>query len=175
MKRKKRLPYHRLTDEQVAEIIALYVGGESGLAVARRFGITLGGVKYRVKKAGKWEGKNRTIIYPRRPRKAVDWQIRFWSRIQKSSGCWIWQGCKDIGGYGMFPVPGIGSKAHRIAWTLLRGPVPIGLVVDHLCSNPACVNPEHLEPVTQRENIMRTIARGRRYPGRARRASVLTE
>lgn len=77
------------------------------------------------------------------------------------NGCWLWLGFTDAGGYGRLSV---GSKrdgtngtasAHRAAWELVNGPVPIGLVLDHLCRNRACINPSHLEPVTQRENTLR--------------------
>jgi len=73
--------------------------------------------------------------------------------------CWEWRGQKLWSGYGRFFVwaPGGGGKrpAHRVAYELFIGPVPAGLDLDHLCRNRGCVNPDHLEPVTRRTNLLR--------------------
>lgn len=80
---------------------------------------------------------------------------RFWAGVAKSEACWIWtRSC--IRGYGQFYLDGRNRKAHRIAYELLVGPVPDGLVLDHLCRVTRCVNPEHLEPVTVAENNRRS-------------------
>jgi hypothetical protein len=75
------------------------------------------------------------------------------------SGCVEWVGYRNTFGYGHLTlcVSGVRRtfKAHRLAYELEVGPIPEGLVLDHLCSNPACVNPAHLEPVTQKENVRR--------------------
>ena len=80
------------------------------------------------------------------------------------SGCWIWMGQIGPTGYGRVMVknPGITEKAgwvngyaHRVMYEALRGPIPEGLQLDHLCRVRCCVNPAHLEPVTQQENIRR--------------------
>jgi hypothetical protein len=70
--------------------------------------------------------------------------------------CWIWNGPKDKRlGYGCAQHNGQSIKAHRLVYEAVVGKIPDGLVVDHLCRVTSCVNPDHLEPVTQRENLMR--------------------
>jgi hypothetical protein len=81
---------------------------------------------------------------------------RFWSKVAKSDGCWTWTAYTTRDGYGVFGVePRKTALAHRVAYEMERGPVPDGLELDHLCRNPRCVRPEHLEPVTHRENLLR--------------------
>lgn len=70
-------------------------------------------------------------------------------------GCWVWTGSRDPNGYGQIAVDGRPRKAHRVAYAALVGPIPDGLQLDHLCRVRACVNPDHLEPVTLRENVAR--------------------
>ena len=86
---------------------------------------------------------------------------RFFSRIDKiPSGCWVWTGSIMQCGYGRMKVDNKTVLAHRLAYELMVGPIPEGLEIDHLCRNRACVNPEHLEPVTGQVNTLRgeTIA-----------------
>lgn len=81
----------------------------------------------------------------------------FWSRVEKTETCWLWTGTRDGQGYGRFGSKRVFSShfAHRIAYILKRGPIPDGLEIDHLCRNPGCVNPDHLEAVTHRVNLLR--------------------
>ena len=71
-------------------------------------------------------------------------------------GCWIWTGSRGRDGYGrMYYGPGEWRLAHRVVYEGMRGEIPSGMVLDHLCRRPACVNPDHLEVVTNRENVIR--------------------
>lgn len=66
-------------------------------------------------------------------------------------GCWEWTASRFRNGYGQFN----SQLAHRVIYKELVGPIPEGLDLDHLCRNRACVRPDHLEPVTRRENLIR--------------------
>lgn len=76
--------------------------------------------------------------------------------VDEATGCWVWQGGDDHGkGYGRIHRYGRTMPAHRYFYELAKGPIPDGLELDHLCRNVKCVNPDHLEPVTPRENVRR--------------------
>lgn len=94
---------------------------------------------------------------------------RFWSKVERTpDGCWLWTG-RMVDGYGRFDTTaGHQMRAHRWAWESHHGrPVPQGLTLDHLvgagepCTSTLCVNPDHLEAVTNSENLRRRHARRR--------------
>lgn len=82
---------------------------------------------------------------------------RFWNKVmpEPNSGCWLWIGSTEGGGYGNVRFNGPTRKAHRVSFEMLVGEIPDGLELDHLCRVRCCVNPLHLEPVTHAENVRR--------------------
>ena len=93
---------------------------------------------------------------------------RFLAKVDTSGECWLWLAATDRAGYGQFKIAGRQVKAHRYAYELLVGPIPPGLVIDHLCRVTGCVRPSHLEPVTNRENVRRGDTAGSGEPQRSR-------
>lgn len=93
------------------------------------------------------------MSWSRRSRPA---SVRFWEKVDTGGDCWLWTASVDMAGYGQFGVAaGQIVKAYRWAWEQENGPVPTGMHLDHLCRVRRCVRPSHLEPVTQRENLLR--------------------
>ena len=75
--------------------------------------------------------------------------------VLEENGCWSWVGPMGSNGYGLFKVNKRMQCAHRVVYEMHRGEIADGLQLDHLCRNRKCVNPDHLEPVTCRENLLR--------------------
>jgi hypothetical protein len=86
---------------------------------------------------------------------------RFWTKVMKSDGCWLYNGCKTRFGYGKFAITGGWVLAHRISWLLSFGNIPEDSCVLHRCDNPGCVNPDHLFLGTQLDNIYDMVFKGR--------------
>lgn len=74
---------------------------------------------------------------------------------EPNSGCWLWLGCTDKKGYGYLGTAGRTVRAHRHSYERAKGRIADGLEIDHLCRNPGCINPDHLEPVTKQINAIR--------------------
>lgn len=88
-------------------------------------------------------------------RRTVSLAQRFWVKVEKTESCWNWTGGKISTGYGSIGLGAPSRKtalAHRISYELCIGPIPEGLVIDHTCGNRGCVNPGHLQAVTQKQN-----------------------
>jgi HNH endonuclease len=82
----------------------------------------------------------------------IDWRTRFWAKVTKTDTCWLWTAATNKQGYGVFRLHGRQEKAHRVAYELECGPVPAGLVLDHIDCVEHCVRPTHLRAVTQKQN-----------------------
>ena len=80
---------------------------------------------------------------------------RFWLYVDMSGDCWLWTGAKTPYGVFTLAISRVSIGAHVYAYELVNGPVPAGLELDHLCRNPPCVRPSHLEAVTGRINTLR--------------------
>lgn len=72
------------------------------------------------------------------------------------SGCWLWLGSTSLG-YAYASFMGTTRRVHRVVYELTHGPLPTGVTLDHLCRVRCCINPSHLEPVTNKENVLRGI------------------
>lgn len=96
------------------------------------------------------------------------WPKRFWDKVSfpqnrtcvagKVIDCWLWMGSVKPDGYAQIRFRGRSTYVHRISYELVRGKIPVGMFLDHLCRNRCCVNPFHLEVVTNRENVLRGVS-----------------
>lgn len=102
-----------------------------------------------------WQRRKGRRLTPIRSR---TWPERFWDKVEKTDSCWLWKGAIQGAGYGSIWYDDRICLAHRVAYELTRSKVPDGLTLDHLCRVRSCVNPAHLEPVTNRENVLRGVA-----------------
>lgn len=97
------------------------------------------------------------------------WQERFWPKVEKSDGCWLWVGAKDRKGYGKLQIGTLKNPkyvtASRLSYEIANGPIPPGRNVLHSCDTPPCVNPEHLFLGSYADNAADKVAKGRQSRG----------
>lgn len=93
------------------------------------------------------------------------------AKLAAQGGCLEWHGMKSAQGYGLIKFEGRVQRAHRLAYELHVGPIPTGMVIRHTCDNPACINPAHLIPGTQLENVADMFERGRENRAKGEHAS----
>src|ERR1700722_11550688 len=90
---------------------------------------------------------------------------RFWSSVDKSGDCWLWQKSLSEGGYGRFSLNRKSFPAHRVAYAIVNGSCPADILVCHECDNPRCVNTGHLFLGRHVDNVADMIQKGRRWTG----------
>lgn len=104
------------------------------------------------------------------------WRLRHWGMLERTfderidsqysvdeNGCWIWRNKPSGHGYSETTNNGKRIKLHRYMYERYKGEIPVGLVIDHLCRVRHCINPDHLEAVTNRENVLRGISISAKY------------
>ena len=101
-----------------------------------------------------------TGVYQRKLRPIQD---RFWEKVTKSDGCWLWIACKSYS-YGKINIDGKRVLAHRVSWELANGHIPEGMLVLHHCDVPACVRPDHLYLGSKSDNMNDAYRRGQAIP-----------
>lgn len=91
---------------------------------------------------------------------------RFWSKVEKTDGCWLWRGGRNGNGYGAFSLTHRKQiAAHRFAWQLANGPIPAGMLVCHTCDEPLCCRVSHLFLGRPADNSADMVAKGRQAIG----------
>lgn len=111
------------------------------------------------------------------PTRIADVVTHFWSKVEKTDGCWLWLGRINAarGGYGTFDSHRVTKRAHRFAYELTYGPAPDDIEVCHRCDNPRCVRPDHLFLGTRKDNAEDCVRKGRTQRGARHHAVKLTE
>lgn len=96
-----------------------------------------------------------------KPYKPLTERFRRYSAPPDEKGCVLWLGGRHGQGYGLLKINGRMERAHRVAWEMVNGPIPDGMLVCHHCDTPACVNVDHFFLGTQVENMQDAVQKGR--------------
>ena len=104
-------------------------------------------------------------------------ETRFWSKvdIKGNDECWEWKARRNHKGYGVFKNKGKSEQAHRIAWKLTHGEIPVGTFILHTCDNPPCNNPSHLWNGTNDDNMKDMVKKNRQAKGEKVRKKLVAE
>lgn len=155
----------KLNGEEVLLMIKMYAESDmSTVDVCKQFGVcqrTLRDILHR----RSWNSITDGMDLPEIKKKVKsDYVSNFWSKVNKENECWIWNGGLTKKGYGQFHSKKIEeSRAHRVAWLIVYGPIPKGLHVCHKCDIRSCVNPDHLFLGTNQDNVNDKVAKNRQY------------
>lgn len=96
---------------------------------------------------------------------SAKYEARFWAKVHKGDGCWLWTAATQRDGYGVFRDGAKQVAAHRVSYALTYGSIPQGQFVLHRCDTPGCVRPDHLFLGNHRENMVDMVAKGRAAKG----------
>lgn len=101
-------------------------------------------------------------VHPPPPEFMKNWEPRFWDKVTKTDGCWLWTGAKSsTAGYGRFKIDGVLYSPHRLSFELVVGEIPDGKWVLHKCDNRVCVNPKHLFLGDRSDNMIDAYEKNR--------------
>lgn len=101
--------------------------------------------------------------------------VRFWVKVEKGDGCWLYTARLDKRGYGRFGTKGKYTYAHRVAWMFTNGEIPEDMEVCHTCDVRRCCNPAHLFLGTHHENMLDCKAKNRQVKGEGNKHAKITE
>ncbi len=119
--------------------------------------------------------RSHTFDHTKTHKDGIPTEVLFWRKVEKTESCWLWTANTIHFGYGGFAVKRKRVSAHRYSYMLHKGAIPENLVVRHICNNPICVNPDHLELGTQADNIHDAVKLNRHCHGETHGGAIITD